>query len=374
MSDERQTAACGCEDCSSRPCRPDDHGAGRRDALTAIAGGLLAAAFGASSASPAAATSGLGFIDAAKAQGAATPAGAQWWPSAHGAADEIGATNLITAQTVLDAVRLVKTGRIIEMGRIYESTMPKFGDRAFTLRIPGTPTGGPLGRNKVIWNDEFLATEIGQVGTQLDGLGHIGVAVSDTDKAQMRFYNGFTAADVGGAYGLKKLGAENIRPIVTRGHLVDVMALRGRPLTLGEEITVADITGALQRQGGSEAAIKPGDCVFLNTGWGALWNKDNGQYSKGEPGIGVAAAQWLAQKKIVLVGADTWGVECVPNPDASLAFPVHQELITKNGIHIFENLDLAGLAEAKASQFLFILLPLRIKGATGSPARPIAIL
>jgi kynurenine formamidase len=350
------------------PCDTD-----RRLMMTAVAGGLFASLMGAAS-TPASATGGLGFIDAAKAQDAGTPAGPKWWPSAFGATDEVGASNLITPETVLDAIKLVKTGRIIEMGRMYENSMPKFGERAFSLRIPGNPTGGPLGRNKVIWNDEFLATEIGQVGTQLDGLGHIGVASSDTDKAQMRFYNGFTAADIGGAYGLKKLGAEHIKPIITRGHLIDVMAVRGRALTLGEEVTVADIEAALKKQGSSGDAIKPGDAVFLNTGWGALWNKDNATYVKGEPGLGIPAAQWLAGKKIVVVGADNWAVEVVPNPDSTLAFPVHQDLLAKNGIHIFENLDTSGLVAANANQFLFILLPLLIKGATGSPARPVAII
>src|SRR5215831_9349642 len=91
-------------------------------------------------------------------------------------------------------------------------------------------------------------------------------------------------------------------------------------------------------------AVKPGDCVFVHTGWGSLWNKDNATFGKGEPGIGIPAARWFIDKQVVLIGADTWGVEVVPNPDSSLAFPVHQELITKNGIHIHENLDTAILA------------------------------
>lgn len=347
--------------------------ADRRMFMTAAASGLAAALLGAGSSSPASATSGLGFVGEAKAQAAGTPVGAQWWPSAFGPEDQTGASNLVTPEKILDAVKLVKSGKTYELGRVYESSMPKFGDRAFSLRIPGSPTGGPLGKNKVIWYDEFLSTEIGQVGTQLDGLGHIGVAVNDTDSAQMRFYNGFTAKDVGGAYGLKKLGAENIKPIITRGILFDIAGLKGRALNMGEEVTVADMEDALKKQGLTADAIKPGDAVFFNTGWGALWNKDNATYGKGEPGIGMAGGQWLVQKKPVVVGADCWGLEVVPNPDSALAFPVHQELITKNGIHIFENLDTSTLAADKVYQFLFLLLPLRIKGATGSPARPVAV-
>jgi kynurenine formamidase len=260
------------------------------------------------------------------------------------------------------------------MSHPYESSMPKFGERSFALRIPGGPTGGPLGTNNVIWNDEYVATEIGQVGTQLDGLGHIGMAFKGEDRTEMRFYNGFTAADINGAYGLKKLGLENVKPIITTGHLFDVAGLKGRSLNLGEEITVADLEACLARQKVPADSIKSGDCVFLNTGWASLWNKDNATFVKGEPGIGLDAAKWLISKDIVLIGADTWAIEVIPNPDANLAFPVHQELIAKNGIHIHENLVTADLAADGVSTFCYVMLPLKIKGATGSPGRPIALI
>jgi hypothetical protein len=88
--------------------------------------------------------------------------------------------------------------------------MPLFGARVFALRIPGVRTGGPFGDNKLVYHDEFLATEIGQTGTQFDGLGHIGIQMGkDGDKSEMRFYNGFTAAEISDAYGLKKLGTRS---------------------------------------------------------------------------------------------------------------------------------------------------------------------
>ena len=346
----------------------------RRAVMAGAASGALGALLGLAS-TPAEAASGLGFVGTAQAQGAAatTPVGAPWWPSRWGADDQAGASNWITPEKILDALRLVRTGRVYEMGRVYESTMPKFGDRAFTLRIPGGPTGGPFGNNRIVWHDEFIATEIGQVGTQFDGLGHIGVAVRGEDRAEMRFYNGLTAAEISNAYGLKKLGIEHVKPIVTRGTLLDIAAVKGRNMNLGEEITVADIDTAIQRQNLPADAIKPGDAVFFNTGWGSLWNKDNTEYGKGEPGIGLAAGQWCIQKQVCVVGGDSWGVEVVPNPDANLAFPVHQDLITKNGIFIHENLDLSTLAADRVSQFVYVMLPLRIKGGTGSPGRPIAI-
>jgi hypothetical protein len=328
--------------------------ADRRSLLT----GALGALFG-----------GAGLSETAIAQ---TP-GKQWWPSRWGPGDQAGASNWITAEKVLDTIKLIKTGKVYEIGRVYEASMPKFGQRAFTLRIPGTPTGGPLGTNGVIWNDEFLATEIGQVGTQFDGLGHIGVASKDSDRSEMRFYNGVTAVEMADPYGLKKLGMEHVKPILTRGWLFNIAALRGRRMNLGEEVKLADIREAMQRQKIAEADIKPGDAVFFHTGWGALWGKDNEMFGKGAPGIGMEGARWCVERQVCVVGADTWPVEVVPNPDSKQAFPVHQELIAKNGIFIHENLDFTELANDTVSSFAYMMMPLRIKGATGSPGRPIAI-
>jgi kynurenine formamidase len=303
-----------------------------------------------------------------------TPIGPAWWPSRWGSADEAGASNWITPEKVLTAVKLVRTGKIYRLGRDYEAGMPLFGARAFVLRIPGAPTGGVLGTNKVIWHDEFLATEIGQVGTQFDGLGHIGVATGEPDdKAAMRFYNGVTEAEMATATGLQKLGVEKVKPLVTRGIVLDMAGLKGRMLREGEEISVADLQAALMRQGLAEAVITPGDAVLIHTGWGSLWMKDNARYGAGEPGIGVEVAKWLAAKQVVLIGADTWGVEVGPSPDAELAFPAHQELITKNGIFLQENLDLSALVAEQAWEFLYVFSPVPIKGATGSPGSPIAI-
>jgi TAT (twin-arginine translocation) pathway signal sequence len=195
----------------------------------------------------------FGLAPVTPAQAQAQPAGARlserpWWPSKWGAADEAGGSNHITPAKVLDAAKLIRDGKVYKIGRTYEQGMPLFGARAFTLRIPGGPTGGPFGDNKLVYHDEFLATEIGQTGTQFDGIGHIGIQLGkDGDKSQMHFYNGFTAADISDAYGLKKLGTEKLKPLFTRGHLVDIQAVKGRMLDAGEEIMVADVRAALQR-------------------------------------------------------------------------------------------------------------------------------
>jgi kynurenine formamidase len=93
----------------------------------------------------------------------------------------------------------------------------------------------------------------------------------------------------------------------------------------------------------------------------------------GEPGIGIEAARWLAAKQVALVGADNWGVEVGLDLEAELVFPAHQELITKNGIFLQENLDLSAIVADQAWEFLYVFTPVPIKGATGSPGSPIAI-
>jgi kynurenine formamidase len=303
-----------------------------------------------------------------------TPIGPKWWPSRWGPQDEAGASNHITPQKVLETASLIKTGKIYEMGRVYEAGIPAFGARVWALRIPGTPTGGPFGKNKLVYHDEFLATEIGQIGTQFDGLAHIGcIAGKDGDMTEMRYYNGFTEAEMADAYGLKKLGIEKVKPFFTRGILVDVAGVRGRMLDKGEEIKVADVTAALQRGGISEGSIRPGDAIFFNTGWGDLWMKDNARFNSGEPGIGVEVAEWVVQKQVSMIGSDTWATEVVPNPNPDLAFIVHNILITRNGIFNHENLDFTELLKDRVYQFAYVFAPPRMKGATGSPGRPIAI-
>ncbi|MSO77317.1 MAG: twin-arginine translocation signal domain-containing protein [Alphaproteobacteria bacterium] len=302
------------------------------------------------------------------------PAQAPWWPSRWGAGDEAGASNWITPAKVLDTVQLIRDGKVYRIGRVYEAGMPLFGTRAFTLRIPGAPTGGPFGSNKLVYNDEFLATEIGQVGTQFDGLGHIGVQLGrDGDRNEMRFYNGHTSTAINDANGLKKLGIEKLKPLFTRGHLIDMVALKGAMMDAGQEITAADIRAALARQDTPEAEIKQGDAIFFHTGWGSLWMKNNDRYNSGAPGIGLEATRWIVDKGLCLAGADTWPVECVPNPDPNLAFACHAELIAKNGIFIHENLNFDELIADRKTRFAYIFTPSPIKGATGANGAPIAV-
>lgn len=286
---------------------------------------------------------------------------ANWYPSRWGAADQRGAANRITPAKVLEAKNLITTGTVYQLGRVYETGMPMFGTRHFSLRIPGV--FGPTGNNQATYHDEIISGELGQIGTQFDSLSHIGIGDL--------FYNGNNRHDFAKPEGMTKLGVENVGALTTRGVLIDVAAFKGVPmLNGGYEIAAADLQGALKRQ---NLEIRAGDIVLIHTGWGGLWNKDNAKFVANAPGIGVAAAQWLVNEEVVMVGADTWAVEVVPNPDANIAFPVHQLFLPRNGIYIFENLATEDLARDRAYEFAFFWAPLRLKGATGSPGNPLAI-
>ncbi len=174
-------------------------------------------------------------------------------------------------------------------------------------------------------------------------------------------------------FGLLKLGVEHVKPIVTRGVLIDVAAYKGvETLPNAYEVTVDDVRGALARAGLEESDLRPGDALFFRYGWAAHW-EDAERYNDSPPGIGLAVANWLVDRRPSMIGSDSWTTEVFPNPDPELAFPVHQVLIPENGIHNLENMDLDELSAAGVHEFLFIFTPLPLVGGTGSPGRPIAI-
>lgn len=298
-----------------------------------------------------------------------------WWPNPiWGAGDQSGGSNWITPAKILEAVRLVKTGKLYEVGQVYEKGMPLFGQRTFALISPGSPTYSFPGANSLVANDEFVCAEIGQVGTQFDGPGHIGMRMTMADGAVKDvYYNGFSGSEMYSSYGLKKLGVENVKPMLTRGILIDVAGYKNvESLPNRYEVTVADVRGALSKQGLSEGDLRPGDALLFRYGWAKFWN-DAVKYNSDPPGIGLEVARWVVERKASMVGSDQSGTEVQPNPDPKKAFPVHQELIMKNGIFNIENLTLDELARDGASEFLFVFTPIRFRGATGSPGRPIAI-
>ena len=288
-----------------------------------------------------------------------------WWPHPlWGANDQAGGSNWITPEKVLQAISLVKTGKIYELGNIYERGMPLVGNRSYNIFIPSFPTHGPQGENKVVFNDEFVAAEIGQVGTQFDGPGHVGRQMTMADGTTTEvFYNGFTTEEIRSPYGLLQLGVENVKPIITRGILIDVAAYKEMDIVEGE-VTLEDVRNTLEKQGMTEEDIAPGDALLFNFGWWRHWPQPEAMQGN-VPYINREVIDWIFEKRASMVGSDA----TLDGPGAL----VHTELILKNGIFNLEWMNFETLSADQVYEFLFIFTPLRLKGATGSPGRPIAI-
>ncbi len=302
----------------------------------------------------------FGGISTVSAQSWTPPAEADRCPSRWGAGDERGSGNHMGSETVLRAAQLIRSGEVIELGHELHPGMP-LGARHFDLYPK--PTAHNPASNRRGSNEELVTTELGQVGTQLDGFAH--QSIGDT------FYNCFRISETMTRAGFTNLGIENVGMLMTRGILLDIARLKGVDMLAADyEITTEDLQAALDD---AELTIQPGDAVIINTGWGQLWDTDVPRFLGPAPGIGVAAAEWLVQQDPMIVGADNQPVEIQPNPDPEVSLPGHQIFLAVNGIHLLERMRLQELADREVSEFAFIMQPLRIRGATGSTVAPAAI-
>jgi len=291
-------------------------------------------------------------------------AGAQdWTKSKWGPNDEIGAANYMKPELVVKAASLIKTGKTYALGIPVDSKTPAYPPRGFKITVvqPGQAGNPGLGPNKATYNDDIIEGWVG-VGSQLDGLGHLGI--------EHVYYNGNKLADFADPTGLKKLGIEKIPPMVTRGVLLDMAAYYNTDIVKeGTAFNVKEIEEAAKKQ---NVEIRQGDVVIFHTGWLSLIGKDDKRYSAGEPGLGAEGAKYLTGKGVVAVGADTWGLEVLPFESKNI-FEVHQILLAMNGTYILENMDTAELAKDKGYEFLFVLGQPRFKGGVQSMINPVAI-
>jgi kynurenine formamidase len=282
-------------------------------------------------------------------------------PSPYGADDERGAANLQTPESVLAAAKLIREGKMYELGKVLDRSIPMSPGRSFVLNVQRT--SGPNGRNQQGGNEETVFTELGQMGTQFDGLAH--------QQLGPHLYNCVEADKVAKRSGFTRLGVEKAGSFFARGVLLDIAALKGVDMLPDDYmITVADLEAAMKQ---ADVDVRKGDAVLIRTGWGRLWTVDNARFIKGEPGIGLEAAEFLVKRNVMMVGSDNWAVEVRPYPDKGLFLPVHGYLLNVNGIYLIENLDLEALGRDKVVEFAFIVEPLKLRGATGSSVAPIAV-
>ena len=196
-------------------------------------------------------------------------------------------------------------------------------------------------------------------GTHIDALAH---------QAENLTLHGGIHVDEGvqTSVGFRQLGIETMAPVVTRGVLLDVAG--DRRLDPDYAITPADLERAVK------AEIREGDAVLVRTGYGALWSKPD-EYLRAA-GVSADGSRWLIEKKVRAVGADNMAFDVMTaerDPELNATLPGHVLLLVRAGIPIIENLNLEELAAAHVYEFAFVCLPLKMRGATGSPVRPIAI-
>jgi len=276
-----------------------------------------------------------------------------------------GALSRITPAVVGKAAMLVKSGQVFDLGAELSDDMPATSKDLFMpYRLMTYRSSRDLGRQND-WQGVSFYTEVlmatPHVSTHIDALNHV---IKDG-----RIYGGQRVAEVEHDFGMAAEGIETVPPIVTRGVLLDVAAVRGVPLLADhDEISIADLRGAMQRQ---RVGIESGDAVLVHTGKMRQYGVDNEAFLAGQPGVGYDAALWLYEQGIAVLGSDTTGTE--PQPVTDWTRSVHVAMLLERGVHLVEWLDLEALASARVSEFMFVCLPLKLRGASGSWVRPVAI-
>lgn len=206
----------------------------------------------------------------------------------------------------------------------------------------------------------------GHVGTHIDALCHF--------SCNGKLYGGIPAKAVQSHNGgFSELSVDTIEPILRRGVLLDIATeMQMDSLPADFTITPAHLDQALKT---AQTKIKTGDVVLLRTGWSrffptaARYLCGQGGHAVTGPGPGIEGARWLSERGVFAAGSDTIAFEKVP----AASMPVHVHLLVESGIYIIEALDLEQLSRNRVFEFVFVAAPLKFRGGTGSPIRPIAL-
>ncbi len=281
-----------------------------------------------------------------------------------GPGDQAGAANRITPASVLAASQLIRTGKTYSLGITIDANTPAFPPRGLSLTVvQPNQQGGARPFHDMTYNDDIFNGWLG-IGSQIDGLGHVGQ--NDV------FYNCNHARDFSNIDGLKKLGIENVPPMVTRGIVLDMAGHLGLDyMAAGQTFSVEDVKAVEVKQG---TPIREGDVVLFHTGWtDAKLKSDPIAWATSAPGQSEAVADYLASKNVVAVGADTWGVDVVPSEVPERPFYGHRVYLKENGIYILETMNTGPLIRDEAFEFMFVLGQAKVRGAVQMIINPIAI-
>lgn len=271
----------------------------------------------------------------------------------------------ITPQVVAHAATLARSGRVFDLGAELSDAMPETDRNVFMpYRLLTYRSSRDLGREAnsgdvSFYTEVLMATP--HVSTHIDALNHVSKGG--------RIFGGHRTDEVEHDFGIADESIETVPPIVTRGVLLDVAAYQGVARIADHYvITVDDVQQTLARQG---TTLTVGDAVLVHTGKMCQYAVDNAAFLAGQPGVGLEAALWLYEQGMAVLGTDTTGTE--PQPVTDWAHTVHVAMLMERGVHLIEWMQLETLAAAAAYEFLFVCLPLKLRGASGSWVRPTAV-
>jgi kynurenine formamidase len=282
----------------------------------------------------------------------------RWGPD-----DELGALNLLGRPEVLRGVATVREGTVLPLAAPIRSgrgfgIVGRPAPAHYMVRDGGDYAAGLPERGGFGFADDVVMLPTHGV-THVDALAHV------WRDGQM--YNGNASGTVT-SRGAARLGIEKMRPVVTRGILVDCAP--GGTRDPGDRVHAGELS-QLVAAGGSE--LEPGDALLVRTGWLPAFAAGRAD-AAAWPGLDADCGGWLAERGVVLVGADNVGVEAYPSGDPACQVPLHVDLLRGHGVYLAELMDLEALAAAGRASFLFMLAPLRLVGAVGSPVAPVAVL
>lgn len=292
--------------------------------------------------------------------------------SPYGSDDEIGMLNLIDAKSRSAIMSRTDPSKVFDLSVDHFIGMPGWfgaGDQPYQIWMTHTPQGEIVANamgvtpeaNKLVGYSGDAISMYTHCGTHIDTFNHFGY--------NGEIFNGFTARDHLGSRAWQKCGPEKYPPIFARGILLDVAALHGvDTLPPSHPIGRADIEGCLKKQG---LSIKPGDVVLLRTGQMLLW--PDKVFASNTPGLNREGAEYLAKHGVIMIGADNLTLEQTPSAHQENFFPVHTYLLAEAGVPILEMAQLEELAAEKVYEFAFFGACIKLRGATGTPMRPVAM-
>jgi kynurenine formamidase len=273
-----------------------------------------------------------------------------------------------------ELLTLVKTGKVYSLSVIHTQGMLAPGPMVSYTLLPHLRHGDLPDLVPASAAAEVITMST-HVGTHIDALCHIGeyqnVAGEPDPDGNVQLYDGENrttpAAQHADFHGQAHLSIADMPPIIARGVLLDVARCKGVDvLPPAYVITQRDVEDTLTIQ---QTQVRPGTAVLIRTGFHQHLAAGDPIYRDAIAGIGLDAAQFLFEQGMILAGADNMTVEAMPPAD----HPVHRFLLVRHGVTHLENLYLEQLGSDHIYEFLLIVTPLRLQGATASWVHPLAI-